>query len=167
VTAYSSLTIDSRAESGPPAGDRLTLTFEMRSRSRYRAVLESGDAVGVVLPRGTLLRGGDRVRASDGRVVEIVAAPEALIEARFAGAADVVRAAYHLGNRHVPVQLGDGWIRLQPDHVLEAMLRGLGAAVVNLAAPFEPEAGAYAHGHQHGYASEARIHGFGAGEPAK
>jgi urease accessory protein len=108
-----------------------------------------------------VLRGGDRVRCSDGRIVAVLSRSEALAEARGADAHALVRAAYHLGNRHVAVQAGDGWLRLQPDHVLEAMLRGLGLDVVHVEAAFEPEAGAYAHGHQHGYASEARIHGFG------
>jgi urease accessory protein len=156
---YTSLVIDARASADAAASDRLALPFEMRSRSRYRAVLGSGDPVGVLLPRGTILRGGDKVRASDGRIVEIVAAPEALLEAR---CRDVLqaRAAYHLGNRHVAVQAGDGWLRLQRDHVLETMLRGLGVEVMEVTEPFEPEAGAYSHGHQHGVSSEARIHRF-------
>ncbi len=159
---YSSLTIDAVADGDAPVVASLALPFEMRSRSRYRATLASGEAVGVVLPRGTVLRGGDRVRLSDGRVVEVVARPEALVEARCADARVLARAAYHLGNRHVAVEVGDGWLRLQPDHVLEAMLRRLGVEVVGVEAPFEPEAGAYAPGHQHGHASEARIHGFDA-----
>jgi urease accessory protein len=159
--AYSTLTIDEVAEAGASASATLTLPFEMRSRSRYRAVLDTGEAVGVVLPRGTVLRGGDRVRCSDGRIVAVLSKPEALVEARCAGAPALARAAYHLGNRHVAVQVGDGWLRLQPDHVLESMLRGLGLDIARVEAAFEPEAGAYAHGHQHGYASEARIHGFG------
>jgi urease accessory protein len=163
---YSTLTIGSVAPRDAGAHVDLVLPFETRSRSRYRAVLASGEAVGVVLPRGTVLRGGDRVCLSDGRVARIVAQAEALMEARCADAHALVRAAYHLGNRHVAVEIGAGWLRLQPDHVLEAMLRGLGADVVAVEAPFEPEAGAYAHGHQHGYASEARIHGFGAGNGA-
>jgi urease accessory protein len=157
--SYSDLTIESRASRDEPAFDRLEMPFEMRCRSRYRAVLASGKAVGVLLPRGTVLRGGDRVRASDATVVEIVAAPEALLEAR-GDARLLARAAYHLGNRHVAVEVGDGWLRLGEDHVLETMLRGLGVEVTRVVAPFEPESGAYAHGHQHGYASEARIHGF-------
>jgi urease accessory protein len=158
---YSTLTIDAVADAHASAAATLTLPFEMRSRSRYRAVLDTGEAVGVVLPRGTVLRGGDRVRSSDGRIVAVVAKPETLMEARCDDARALARAAYHLGNRHVAVQVGEGWLRLQPDHVLEAMLRGLGIDVAQVEAPFEPEAGAYAHGHQHGYASEARIHGFG------
>jgi urease accessory protein len=157
--AYTTLTIESRAPEGAPATDGLTLPFEMRSRSRYRSVLRSGDAVGVLLPRGTVLRGGDRVVASDGRVVEVVAAVEALLEVR-AGPRALARAAYHLGNRHVAVQVGDGWLRLARDHVLETMLANLAVEIAPVAAPFEPEAGAYAPGHQHGTSSEARIHGF-------
>lgn len=161
MAAFSTLTIEMLAEREARAQARLVLPFEMRSRSRYRAVLDSGEAVGIVLPRGTVLRGGDRVRASDGRIVEVVAQPEPLVEARCHDARELARTAYHLGNRHVAVEVGNGWLRLTPDHVLEAMLRGLGAEVVAVVAPFEPEAGAYAPGHQHGYASEARIHGFG------
>jgi urease accessory protein len=160
MATYSSLTIDALAPCDATAAAHLALPFEMRSRSRYRATLDTGEAVGVLLPRGTVLRGGDRVRASDGRVVEVVAQPEALIEARCADARTLARAAYHLGNRHVPVEVGDGCLRLAPDHVLEAMLRGLGVDVAAVTAAFEPEAGAYAHGHQHGFASEARIHDF-------
>ena len=159
---YTSLVIHARSEPGAPATDRLALPFEMRSRSRYRAVLDSGDAVGVLLPRGTILRGGDKVRASDGRIVAIVAAPEPLLEARCRGILHA-RAAYHLGNRHVAVEVGDGWLRLLRDHVLETMLRGLGVETADVTAPFEPEAGAYSHGHQHGASSEARIHGFADG----
>ncbi len=161
MATYSSLLIESRADAGAACADRLTLPFEMRCRSRYRAVLASGRAAAVMLPRGTVLRGGDRVRASDGGVIEIVAEPEDLLEARCPDDRSLARIAYHLGNRHVAVEVGDGWLRIQPDHVLEAMLRGLGADVVPLRAPFEPEAGAYAHGHQHGFASEARLHDFG------
>jgi urease accessory protein len=156
------LVIQSRCARESPASDALSLPFEMRSRSRYRAVLASGTPAGVLLPRGTILRGGDKVEASDGRVIEVLAAPEPLLEARCTERL-LARAAYHLGNRHVAVEVGDGWLRLQQDHVLEAMLRGLGVEVVTVMAPFEPEAGAYAHGHQHGYASEARIHGFAEG----
>ena len=158
--AYRDLVIESTCARELPPSDALALPFEMRSRSRYRTVLASGTPAGVVLPRGTILRGGDKVRASDGRIVEVVAAPEALLEARCTGTL-LARAAYHLGNRHVAVEVGEGWLRVQQDRVLEAMLCGLGVDVVPVTAPFEPEAGAYAHGHQHGRASEARIHGFG------
>lgn len=141
---------------------RLTLNFDARTKSRLRTQLADGEEVGLFLPRGTILRGGDRLQAADGRIVEVVSAPEDLIEARCADAFALARAAYHLGNRHVAVQVGAGWLRIQADHVLETMLTGLGAEVASLSAPFEPEAGAYAHGHHHAErgATEAKIHQY-------
>ena len=141
---------------------RLTLDFDARTKSRLRTQLADGEEVGLFLPRGTILRGGDRLLAADGRIVEVVAAPEDLIEARCADAFALARAAYHLGNRHVAMQVGAGWLRIQADHVLETMLTGLGAEVASLTAPFEPEAGAYAHGHHHAErgATEAKIHQY-------
>jgi urease accessory protein len=149
---------------GPDAAtEALELDFARRTKSRLRARLVSGEEVGVFLPRGTILRGGQKLAGKDGRIVEVVAAPEELVEVRCAGALQLARAAYHLGNRHVAVELGEGGLRIQRDHVLEAMLVGLGAEVVAVTAAFEPEAGAYAHGHQHpGEASGgARIHMMG------
>lgn len=139
--------------------DRLELPFDTRTKSRLRARLASGEEVGLFLPRGTILRGGDLLQGGDGRIVEVVAAPEELLEVRCRNLSELARAAYHLGNRHVAVQVGDEWLRLAADHVLERMLDGLGGQVRHLTAPFEPEAGAYAPGHQHpGDGSGARIH---------
>ena len=142
----------------------LTLPFESRVRSRLLVKLDSGEEVALALPRGEVLRGGDLVVASDGRVFDVVAAPEKLLHVVCADASALARAAYHLGNRHVAVQVGDGWLRLAADHVLETMLRGLGATVTALEAAFEPEAGAYGGGHhhhpEHG-STGARIHEFG------
>jgi urease accessory protein len=141
---------------------RLELDFDARTKSRLRTRLADGEEVGLFLPRGTILRGGDRLQAQDGRIVEVVSAPEELIEAHCADASALARVAYHLGNRHVAVQVGDGWLRIQTDHVLETMLIGLGAEVSSLSAAFEPEAGAYAHGHHHAErgATEAKIHQY-------
>lgn len=141
---------------------RLELNFDARTKSRLRTQLVGGEEVGMFLPRGTILRGGDRLQAQDGRVVEVVSAPEDLLEARCADAFALARVAYHLGNRHVAVQVGEGWLRIQTDHVLKTMLTGLGAEVYALSAPFEPEAGAYAHGHHHAErgATEAKIHQY-------
>jgi urease accessory protein len=122
----------------------LTLPFEQRQKSRLRAQAENGEEVALILPRGRVLRGGDRVAATDGREVEIVAAPEKLLHIE---SAELARVAYHLGNRHVPLQVGPGFLRIAEDHVLEQMARKLGARVSHVEAPFEPEAGAY--GHQH------------------
>jgi urease accessory protein len=123
---------------------KLTLPFEQRQKSRLRAQADNGEEVALILPRGRVLRGGDRVAATDGREVEIVAAAEKLLHIE---SAELARVAYHLGNRHVPLQLGQGFVRIAEDHVLEEMARKLGARVSHVEAPFEPEAGAY--GHQH------------------
>ena len=129
---------------------QLRLPFELRQKSRLRATLISGEEVALMLPRGEILRGGDRLQASDGRIIEVVAAPEQVLHVECATTTELTRAAYHLGNRHVPVQVGDGFLRLAADHVLEQMLRGLGARIEQFEAPFEPEAGAYGGGHHHG-----------------
>lgn len=141
----------------------LRLPFERRTKSRQRAALVSGEEVAIELPRGQVLRGGDWVVASDGRVIEIVAETEHLLHVECDDAEHLARAAYHLGNRHVPVQVGRGWLRLAADHVLEEMLKGLGTRVSTLDAPFEPEAGAYGAHHRHDNESGhgGRIHEFG------
>ena len=126
--------------------ERLQLPFDSRQKSRLRAKLESGEEVGLILPRGTIMRGGDVVKTQDGRDVQIVAAPEKLLHIE---AASLAKVAYHLGNRHVPVQVGESFLRIAEDHVLEEMLHKLGAKVSRVEAPFEPEAGAYGGGHRH------------------
>jgi urease accessory protein len=109
------------------------------------------------------LRGGMRIEGNDGRIVEVVAADEPLLEARCTDVLLLARAAYHLGNRHVAVQVGDGWLRLQADKVLGDMLSGLGVELREVSAPFEPEAGAYSHGHQHDTMhGKGKIHQYGA-----
>jgi len=123
---------------------QLELPFESRQKSRLKTKLVSGEEVGLILPRGEILRGGDLVTASDGRVIEIVAEPEKVLHIE---TKDLARVAYHLGNRHVPVQVGEGFLRITEDHVLEEMVQKLGAKVSHLEAPFEPEAGAYAGAH--------------------
>lgn len=130
--------------------DKLVLPFDLRQKSRMRVTLESGLEVALMLERGTILRGGDLLETDDGQVVEIIAAPQAVIDVRAKTSQALMCAAYHLGNRHVPLQIGDGWLRLEQDHVLNEMLIGLGMITVNQLAPFEPEAGAYGGGHRHG-----------------
>jgi urease accessory protein len=143
----------------------LELAFEQREKSRFRALLLSGEEVGVDLPPGTLIRHGDRLRLSDARVVAVEAQPEALLEVHAHDAAQLARIAYHVGNRHVPVQVGSGWLRLLPDHVLQAMIEGLGGHVHTVCAGFEPESGAYGHSHVHHQHDDqghgGRIHAFG------
>jgi urease accessory protein len=144
------LTITQRLTDSRPAQAKLILPFDLRQRSRLRAQLDSGEEVGLVLERGTLLRGGDRLLAEDGRVVVVEAAAEQVSVVTAGDPAQLARAAYHLGNRHVSLQVGAGWLRYLHDHVLDAMVRGLGLAVHAAELPFEPEAGAYAHsGHSH------------------
>ena len=137
-------------------GGQLELPFEIRQKSRFKAKLRSGEEVAVVLPRGEILRGGDLVTTSDGRVIEVIARPESVLHVTCASPAAMAKTTYHLGNRHVAVEVGDGYLRLADDHVLERMLEGLGATVTRTNAPFEPEAGAYGGaGHEHG---AAKIH---------
>jgi urease accessory protein len=143
---------------------QLKLPFESRQKSRLRAKLASGEEVALILPRGEILRGGDLVTGSDGRIFEVASENEKLLHVECATPAALAKAAYHLGNRHVPVEVGEGYLRIAPDHVLEEMLKGLGAKVHPVEAPFEPEAGAYGGGHRHDEMGHGgKIHEFGDG----
>ena len=127
------------------ADDSVALPWELRARSRLRVTLASGREAGIVLPRRERLRPGDLLQGDDGTVVAVLAADEPLLEARAFDLLQLTRAAYHLGNRHVPVQVVDIMtLRLPVDHVLAQMLEGLGLLVETIRAPFEPEGGAYA-----------------------
>ena len=140
----------------------LELPFEQRQKSRLHAKLASGEEVAVMLPRGEILRGGDLVTASDGRIIEVVAQVEKLAHVECETPQALARCAYHLGNRHVPVEVAAGHLRIAVDRVLEEMLKGLGAKVSHVDAAFEPEAGAYGGGHQHGEMGHGgKIHEFG------
>lgn len=156
---------------GAAVAGQLELGFALRQKRRFTAVLRGGGEVLIALPRGPVLRGGDLLRRADGRLVEVVAAPEALFHVESSEVNDMARLAYHLGNRHVAVEIGTGYLRIAEDDVLEQMLRGLGATVRRVIAPFEPETGAYAFGHRHGEANDrpGRIHEYQAkpmtGEP--
>ncbi|MFZ1640934.1 MAG: urease accessory protein UreE [Candidatus Contendobacter sp.] len=145
------LQIVERLNADLPVQATLTLPFDLRCKSRLRTRLDSGEEVGLFLPRGTVLRHGDRLRATGGLVVEVRAAPETVSTARADDPLLLARAAYHLGNRHVALQLGPGWLRYPHDHVLDGMVQELGLAVICEQAPFEPEAGAYGGGHHHGH----------------
>ena len=159
--------INSRAGAGiiQAAQSQLRLPFDLRQKSRLRTKLVCGEDAWLMLPRGEILRGGDRLAATDGRVVEVIAEPEQVLHIECANSTELARAAYHLGNRHVPVQVGNGFLRIAADHVLEEMLKGLGAKLTPILAPFEPEAGAYGvHGGGHHHHEErggsARIHEY-------
>jgi len=143
------LTISQRLLEPRAADLKLVLPFELRKRSRLRTSVE-GEEAGLFLERGTTLRGGDLLLADDGRIIEVVAAQETVSTVRAGASGSLARAAYHLGNRHVALQIGEQWLRYQHDHVLDDMVRGLGFTVAIEEAPFEPEAGAYGAGsHQH------------------
>lgn len=129
----------------------LTLSFEYRQKSRLRTHLDDGTDVLLSLPRGTVLRHGDLLRAVDGTLIKVEAALETVSVVRTDDMLLLARACYHLGNRHLPVQIGVGWLRFQPDHVLAHMLNGLGLDVHSETAPFEPENGAY-HSHSQPHA---------------
>jgi urease accessory protein len=163
------LVIDRRADAAAAATDELRLAFEARCKSRLRCRLASGTECDIFLPRGSVMRGGDRLLADDGRIVAVVAQDEALMEARAADPILLARAAYHLGNRHVPVAVLAGRLRFGRDHVLGEMVRQLGLQVEEILAPFEPEAGAYARdaaGHRAGH-SHAHPHAHGHGHSAE
>jgi urease accessory protein len=145
-----------------PYGE-LVLPFDLRIRSRLRTRLASGEEAVLRTERGAILRGGECLKDENGRVVRIVAAPERVMHITCADQFELTRAAYHLGNRHVPVEIGSGYLRIAADHVLREMLLGLGAKVEELEAPFEPESGAYGggHGHHDDAGGGARIHQYG------
>ncbi|MEY2931883.1 MAG: hypothetical protein RL033_2632 [Pseudomonadota bacterium] len=136
-----------------PAEDSLTLAFELRQKSRLVARSDGGRQVLLQLPRGGVLRHGTRLRVSDGSVLEVRAAPESLSVVESEDPVALLRAAYHLGNRHVALQLDAHGLRYLHDHVLDDMLTGLGLTPQPMRGPFEPEHGAYGHGaaHTHGH----------------
>jgi urease accessory protein len=129
----------------------LTLAYEARCKSRLAATLDNGEAVALVLPRGSVLAQGDVLVADDGGLVRVVAENEPVLVVRAQDALTLTRAAYHLGNRHTPVEVGVDYLKLEADPVLEAMLTRLGARVESAWQPFQPETGAYGGGHRHGH----------------
>ena len=156
------LTLIQRCESVSEPYGELVLPFDLRMRSRLRARLASGEEAVVKTERGAVLRGGEFLQSEDGRKVRVVAAPEKVMHATCANQFELTRAAYHLGNRHVAVEIGDGYLRIAADHVLGEMLFGLGAKLHELEAPFEPESGAYGGGHAHHEEAEhgGKIHQY-------
>lgn len=132
------------------AAGTVTLAFDDRFRRRMAMTDDAGGAFLLDLPRAVALDDGDGLELGDGGILRVVAAPEALMEVRVPGPVEAfARVAWHLGNRHLPVQIVGDTIRLRRDHVIEEMLRGLGAEVRDVEAPFMPEGGAYG-GHSHG-----------------
>lgn len=131
------------------AADRILLRHDERHCRRVSLTASSGLAFVLDLPAATRLRGGEALILEDGRLIEVVAAREEIFEIRCADARHLARVAWHLGNRHVPVQVLGNALRIRCDHVVAEMLTRLGAHVVPLEAPFEPEAGAYDDAHSH------------------
>ena len=143
---------DRFASTGMDLAGSVTLPFERRVRSRQRVVLADAREALIDLPRGTVLRDGSLLADADGHVLIVRAAAETVSIAHANDARTLLRGAYHLGNRHVAVQLDPGWLRYLHDHVLDDMLRGLGLEVGSAQLPFEPEAGAYGAGAVSGHA---------------
>ena len=133
----------------------LSLTAEERGRSRHRFTANTGQPVYLNLPRGMVLRGGDLLQSDQAPtvLVRVVAKPEPVITARAETTLELLRAAYHLGNRHVSLEITPDYLRLSPDSVLETMLLQLGLTLKSEIAPFEPEAGAYGHPQPHSHAA--------------
>lgn len=143
--------------------DRITLDFHARHRRRMRMTTDDGAAFLLDLAQTTQVRHGDGLLLDNGRRIRVVAAAEKLLEVRCACAHELARIAWHLGNRHLPVQVVDQVIRLRDDHVIAGMLRQMGADVVAVQKPFDPESGAYSgghsHVHQHGDDEHGHSHG--------
>ncbi len=151
--------------SGAPA-DAVVLDYDDRHRRRFAMTGVRGLAFLLDLEQAVMLRAGDGLALDDGRIVEVVAAPEPLAEIRCKDAVALARVAWHLGNRHLPVELTRRALRIRRDHVIEEMARGLGAEIVAIEAPFNPEGGAYAgpsHGHGHDHHDHDRHHDHGHG----
>jgi len=136
------------------------LDWDVRQKSRFDTVDSQGRRIGVFLPRGTAVRGGDVLVAEDGSLIKVVAAPQPVLVithcTQHGTPFDLTRAAYHLGNRHVPIELKPDHLKIEPDHVLAAMLRSMHLIVREADEAFEPEGGAYGahgggHGHDHGH----------------
>ena len=157
------------AESVLPAGswdaaraiDRVLIDFDRRHRRRILLATEGGREVLLDLPQAARLRHGDGLVLDDGGVVEVCAKPERLLEIHAHEEGELIRIAWHLGNRHLPVQLLGDRIRIRADHVIEGMVEGLGGHVDAIEAPFDPEAGAYAGGHQHHHHDDDDSHQHG------
>ena len=155
--------IEHRAASCWPEADAagtLTLDYDTRHRRRIRLTTAAGETVLLDLPQAVAMADGDGLRLDDGRWLRVVAAREALIEVRGDSPASLTRIAWHIGNRHLAAEIRDGAIRLRPDHVIEAMLRGLGGTVEPIEAPFQPEGGAYG-GPAHGGHGHTHVHAHG------
>ncbi len=137
-----------------PAADRVMIDFDRRHRRRLVLTAETGQELLIDLPHAVRLHDGDGLELADGGIVAVVAQAEPLLEIHAHGPAELVRIAWHLGNRHLPVQLLGDRIRIRADHVIADMVHQLGGHAHAIEAPFDPEAGAYAGGHTHAHDHE-------------
>jgi urease accessory protein len=135
----------------------VTLDFEARHRRRVRLTLDDGEMILLNLPNTVAMSDGDGLQLEDGRWVRVQASKECLVEIRHPDPAQLVRLAWHLGNRHLPTDIGNQLLRIRPDHVIEGMLRDMGADLRTVAASFQPEGGAYA-GHSHSHLTSGKKH---------
>ena len=132
------------------AGDTVTLDYDSRHRRRIRLTTEAGAALLLDLPKAVALADGDGLKTDRDGWVTVRAAPEPLLEIGGRDRRHLLRLAWHLGNRHIPAEIGESALRIRPDHVIARMIEGLGGTVRATEAPFQPESGAYAeHGHAH------------------
>lgn len=145
------------------------LDWDVRQKSRFDATDSQGRHLGVFLPRGTVVRGGDVLVAEDGSMVRVEAAPQTVLRitacSQHGSPFDLTRAAYHLGNRHVPIELQPDHLKIEPDHVLADMLRRMHLTVIETQEGFEPEGGAYGHDHGHGHDHAAPVAAPARGKP--
>ena len=143
----------------------ITLDWDVRQKSRFDTTDSNGRQLGIFLPRGTVVRGGDVLVAEDGSLIRVEAAPQDVLRitacSEHGSPFDLTRAAYHLGNRHVPIELQPDHLKIEPDHVLADMLRAMHMTVLAVSEPFEPESGAYGDhgGHSHGGHGHGHSHG--------
>jgi urease accessory protein len=142
------------------AADTVVLDFDDRHRRRMAMTGTRGLEFLLDLENAVALRGGDALVLEDGRLIEVVAAPEPLLEIKGSDPHHLIRVAWHLGNRHLPTQLMPKGLRIRRDHVIETMVKGLGARVIEIEAPFDPEGGAYASA-AHGHAYDEHAHHTG------
>ena len=136
----------------------LTLDFEARHRRRFRLTADQGDDILLDLPQAVAMADGDGLQLEDGRWLKVLAAAEDIVEIRHKDALQLMRIAWHLGNRHLPTEIRGHVLRIRPDHVIEDMLRGFGAEISNLQVAFQPEGGAYGHGHHHRHDGDHHHH---------
>jgi urease accessory protein len=152
------LKITEKLNNSARPSESLTLPYEKRQKSRLRVFLDNSQEVALMLERGSVLRHGELLRADNGLIIEVRAADEEVTDISTKNIFLLTRACYHLGNRHVPLQIEKGWLRIQRDHVLEEMVQSLGLTVSHQLAPFEPESGAYSghsnHSHSHSQIKE-------------